>query len=61
MSDRIEKPIGGGDEFDRYVEAAREAMESGNTTVVVHAFAGDQAGQAADFLRAQGGEVTSTL
>lgn len=48
-------------DHDRYVEAAREAMESGNTTVVVHAFSGDQAGQAADFLRAQGGEVTSTL
>ena len=48
-------------DHDRYVEAAREAIESGNTKVVVHAFSGDRAGQAADFLRAQGGEVTSTL
>jgi VIT1/CCC1 family predicted Fe2+/Mn2+ transporter len=48
-------------DHDRYVEAARDAMESGNTTVVVHAFSGEQADQAADLLRAQGGEVTSTL
>jgi len=48
-------------DHDRYVEAARDAMESGNTTVVVHAFSGEQADQAADLLRAQGGEVTATL
>jgi len=29
--------------------------------VVVHAFSAGQAHQAADYLRAQGGEVTSTL
>jgi len=48
-------------DHDRYVEAARDAMEAGKTTVVVHAFSAEQAGQAAEFLRAQGGEVTSTL
>ncbi|HSD18136.1 MAG TPA: hypothetical protein VLC71_12875 [Thermomonas sp.] len=48
-------------DHDRYVEATRDAMASGNTTVVVHAFSSGQADQAADFLRAQGGEVTSTL
>jgi hypothetical protein len=48
-------------DHDRYVEATRDAMSAGRTTVVVHAFSSDQAGQAADFLRAQGGEVTSTL
>jgi hypothetical protein len=36
-------------------------MDAGKTTVVVHAFSAEQAGQAAEFLRAQGGEVTSTL
>ena len=48
-------------DHDRYVEAARSAMREGNTTVVVHAFSSEQAGEAAEFLRAQGGEVTSTL
>lgn len=48
-------------DHDRYVLAAREAMEHGRTTVVVHAFTAAQADQAADFLRGQGGEVTSTL
>jgi hypothetical protein len=48
-------------DHDRYVEAARDAMEEGSTTVVVHAFSAEQAGQAAGYLRAQGGEVTSTL
>lgn len=48
-------------DHDRYVEATRDAMAAGNTTVVVHAFSAEQAGQAADFLRARGGEVTSTL
>ena len=48
-------------DHDRYVEATRDAMAAGNTTVVVHAFASGQADQAADFLRARGGEVTSTL
>ena len=45
----------------RYVEATRDAIAAGNTTVVVHAFSTEQAAQAADFLRAQGGEITSTL
>ena len=48
-------------DHDRYVEATRDAMAEGNTTVVVHAFSAEQRRQAAQFLRAQGGEVTSTL
>jgi len=48
-------------DHDRYVEAARDAMASGNSTVVVHAFSGEQRDKAAEFLRAQGGDVTSTL
>jgi hypothetical protein len=48
-------------DHDPYVEAAREAMAEGSTTVVVHAFSSEQAGHAAEYLRAQGGEVTSTL
>lgn len=48
-------------DHDRYVLAAREAMEAGRPTVVVHAFSATQADQAADLLRARGGEVTSTL
>ena len=48
-------------DHDRYVEAARDAMAAGGTTVVVHAFSQEQRQQAADFLRGQGGEVTSTL
>lgn len=48
-------------DHDRYVLAAHEATEQGRTTVVVHAFNTAQADQAADFLRGQGGEVTSTL
>lgn len=48
-------------DHDRYVEATRDAMAAGNTTVVVHAFSTEQRSQAADYLRAQGGEVTSTL
>lgn len=48
-------------DHDRYVEAARDASQEGRTTVVVHAFTPDQARQAAAFLRAAGGEVTSTL
>jgi hypothetical protein len=46
---------------DRYVEAARDAMKAGHTTVVVHAFSAAQRHQAAEFLRGQGGDVTSTL
>lgn len=48
-------------DHDRYVEAAREAAQEGGTSVVVHAFSPDQARQAAAFLRAEGGDVTSTL
>jgi len=48
-------------DHDRYVEAARDAMKAGHTTVVVHAFSMEQRNQAADFLRGQGGDVTSTL
>jgi hypothetical protein len=48
-------------DHDRYIEATRDAMDAGKTTVVVHAFSAEQAGQAAEVLRAQGGEVTSTL
>lgn len=48
-------------DHDRYLLAAREAMEEGRPTVVVHAFSAAQADQAADFLRARGGEVTGTL
>lgn len=48
-------------DHDRYVEATRDAMAAGNTTVVVHAFSTEQRDEAAAFLRAQGGDVTSTL
>src|SRR5690606_19091158 len=48
-------------DHDRYVEAARDAVQQGNTTVVVHAFSSDQARAAAALLRAEGGDVTSTL
>ena len=48
-------------DHDRYVEATRDAMSAGRTTVVVHAFSSAQREQAAEFLRTQGGEVTSTL
>ena len=48
-------------DHDRYIAATRDAMATGNTTVVVHAFSADQRDQAAELLRAEGGEVTSTL
>lgn len=48
-------------DHDRYVEATRDAMAAGDTTVVVHAFSADQRDRAAELLRAQGGDVTSTL
>jgi len=41
--------------------AASARIASGRTTVVVHAFSVAQREQAAELLRAQGGEVTSTL
>ncbi len=48
-------------DHDRYIQATRDAMEAGDTTVVVHAFSAEQRDQAADLLRARGGETTSTL
>lgn len=48
-------------DHDPYVEAARDAMTAGATTVVVHAFSREQGEQAAEFLRARGGGVTTTL
>lgn len=48
-------------DHDRLIEATRDAMMAGGTTVVVHAFSAEQANQAADLLRERGGEVTSTL
>lgn len=48
-------------DHDRYVEATRDAMDAGRTTVVVHAFSVEQRREAAELLRTQGGEVTSTL
>ena len=48
-------------DHDRYVEATRDAMDSGMITVVVHAFSAEQRAQAAELLRARGGDVTSTL
>lgn len=48
-------------DHDRYVQAARDAMKAGHTTVVVHAFSAAQRSEAAEFLRGQGGDVTSTL
>ncbi len=48
-------------DHDRYVEATRDAMATGRTTVVVHALTSQQRAAAAEFLRGHGGEVTSTL
>jgi hypothetical protein len=48
-------------DHDRYVEATREAVKEGMTTVVVHAYSVEQRSQAAEFLQARGGNVTSTL
>lgn len=48
-------------DHDRYVEATRDAMAEGRTTVVVHAFSVAQRDEAAELLRTHGGEVTSTL
>lgn len=45
---------------DRDVEATCHAIDTGETTVVVHAFSAEQADRAAALLRAQGGDVTST-
>jgi len=48
-------------DHDPYVEATRDAMASGESTVVVHAFSMEQRDQAAAFLGEQGGDVTRTL
>ncbi len=48
-------------DHDRYVQATRDAMEAGNTTVVVHAFSAEQRDEAAGLLSARGGQMTSTL
>ena len=48
-------------DHDRYVQATRDAMEEGRSTVVVHALSGEQQQAAADFLASRGGEVTRTL
>ena len=48
-------------DHDRYVQATRDAMEEGRSTVVVHALSGEQQDAAAQFLSDRGGEVTKTL
>ena len=48
-------------DHDRYIEAAREAMESGRTTVVVHALSAEERSRAAASLRRRGARVTETL
>lgn len=48
-------------DHDRYVQATRDALDEGRSTVVVHALSGEQQDAAADFLASRGGEVTRTL
>jgi len=48
-------------DHDRYVQASRDAMAKGQTTLVVHALSSGQADQAAALLAEMGGEVTRTL
>ena len=48
-------------DHDRYVQATRDAMDEGRSTVVVHALSGEQQKAAAEFLSSRGGEVTRTL
>ncbi len=48
-------------DHDRYIQATRDAMAAGHTTVVVHAFSAEQRDQANELLRSIGGETTSTL
>jgi hypothetical protein len=48
-------------DHDRYIDATREAVAAGDTTVLVHASSAEQRDQAAKLLRARGGDVTSTL
>ena len=48
-------------DHDHYVQATRDAMADGNTTVVVHALSAEQQQAAADLLNARGAEVSQTL
>ena len=48
-------------DHDRYIQATRDAMRAGDTTVVVHAFSREQRDEAASLLRERGADVTSTL
>ena len=48
-------------DHDRYIQATRDAMAAGHTTVVVHAFSAEQRDKATELLRSIGGETTSTL
>lgn len=46
---------------DGYINATREAIRTGRTTVVVHALTREQRNLAADFLSGRGAEVTQSL
>jgi len=48
-------------DHDPFIIKVHDAIGEGRSAVVVHAFSEEQRAQAAEFLRAQGGEVTSTL
>lgn len=48
-------------DHDRYVQAARDAMEAERCTVVVHALSREQQQRARAFLEGRGAEVTATL
>lgn len=48
-------------DHDRYVLAAQEAIQRGDTALVVHAYSRAERDAAADWLRARGAEVTTTL
>lgn len=47
-------------DHDRYIHAARDAMQEGRASLVVHAFSREQQQQAAEWLRARGADVTAT-
>lgn len=48
-------------DHDRYIQATRDAMDEGGTTIVVHALSAEQQTRAAEFLSRRGAEVTQTL
>jgi hypothetical protein len=48
-------------DHDRYINATRDAMAEGRTTVVVHAVSEEQLTRAKDVLSARGAEITRTL